>query len=48
MYRNLLLYLHSTAHRSVDAIEDNEQGIPARLNDPTTMLLNRGVYQVLT
>ena len=30
---NLLLYLHSTTHRPIDAVEDDEQGVTAGLND---------------
>ena len=41
--RNLLLHLDGTAHRSVDAVEYDEQGIAAGLNNPATMLINRGI-----
>ena len=41
--RYLLLNLHGTAHRSVDAVEHNEQRIAARLDDPAAMLINRGI-----
>ena len=38
MDRNLLLHLHGTAHRPVDAVEHDEQGIAAGLDDPAAML----------
>ena len=41
--RNLLLHLHGTPHGLVDAVEDDEQGVATCLNDPATMLLNRGI-----
>ena len=44
--RNLLLHLHGTAHRSVDAVEHHEQGIAAGVDDPAAMLLDRRVDQV--
>ena len=44
--RNLLLHLDGTAHRPVNAIEHDEQGIAAGLDDPAAMLVNRWVYQV--
>ena len=44
--RNLLLHLHGTAHRSVDAVEHDEQGIAPGLDDPAAMLLDRRVDQV--
>ena len=44
--RDLLLHLHSTAHRPVDAVEHDEQGIAASLDDPAAVLLDRWVYQV--
>ena len=34
---NLLLHLHRTTHGPVYAIEHNQQGIAARLDDPTVM-----------
>ena len=43
---NLLLYLHSTTHRPIDAVEDDEQGVTAGLNDSAAVLLYCGVYQV--
>ena len=43
---NLLLHLHGTAHRPVDAVEHDEQGIAAGLDDPAAMLLDRRVDQV--
>jgi hypothetical protein len=42
----LLLHLHRTTHRSVDAIENDKQGVAAGLNDPATMLINRGINYV--
>ena len=44
--RHLLLHLHGAAHRPVDAVEHDEQGIAAGLDDPATMLLDRWVDQV--
>ena len=41
--RNLLLHLHGTAHRPVDAVEYDQQGIAASLDDPAAMLLDRRV-----
>ena len=46
MDRNLLLHLHGTAHRAVDAIEHYQQRIAPGLDDPAAMLLYRWVYQV--
>ena len=46
MDRNLLLHLHGTAHRSVDAVEHDQQEIAPGLDDPAAMLLYRGVYQL--
>ena len=45
--RNFLLHLHGTAHRPIDAIEHDEQGVAARLDDPAAVLLNRRIDQVL-
>ena len=42
----LLLHLHGTAHRSVDAVEHHEQGIAPGVDDPAAMLLDRWVDQV--
>jgi hypothetical protein len=47
MDRNLLLYLHGTPNCSVDAVEDDQQRVAARLDDPAAMLINRGVDQAL-
>ena len=44
--RHLLLHLNGTSYRPVDAVEHDEQGIAASLDDPATMLLDRRVYQV--
>ena len=44
--RNLLLHLHGTAHRPVDAVEHDEQGVAAGLDDPAAMLLDRRIDQV--
>ena len=44
--RNLLLHLHGTAHRSVDAVEHDEQGVAAGLDDPAAMLLDRRIDQL--
>ena len=44
--RDLLLHLDGTAHRPVDAVEHDEQGIASRLDDPAAVLLDRRVYQV--
>ena len=46
MDRNLLLHLHGAAHRSVDAVEHDEQRVAAGLDDPAAMLLDRRVDQV--
>ena len=46
MDRNLLLHLHGAAHRSVDAIEHDEQRIAAGLDDPAAMLVDCWVDQV--
>ena len=47
MDRNLLLHLHGAAHRSVDAIEHDEQGVAASLDDPAAMLLMAGSIRLL-
>ena len=44
--RNLLLHLDGTAHRPVNAIEHDEQGIAPSLDDFAAMLLDRRVDQV--
>jgi hypothetical protein len=41
---NLLLDLYGTAHRTVDAIEHDEQRVATSLNDPTAVFIDRGVY----
>src|ERR1700693_3979680 len=38
MDRDFLLHLHGTAHRSVYAVEHDEQGIAPSLDDPAAML----------
>jgi hypothetical protein len=43
---NLLLDLRCTAHRSIDAIENDKQGVATSLNYPATMLINRGINYV--
>ena len=43
---HLLLHLHRTAHRSVNAVEHDEQRITAGVDDPAAMLLDRWVDQV--
>ena len=43
---NLLLHLHGTAHRPVNAIEYDQQRIASSLNNPAAMLIDRRVYQV--
>jgi hypothetical protein len=48
MYRNPLLYLHGTAHGPINAVEHNQERIAPSLDDPTAMLVDRGVYQVPT
>ena len=40
---DLLLHLHGTAHRPVDAIEHDEQRVAAGIDDPAAVLLDRGV-----
>ena len=42
---HLLLHLHGTAHRAVDAVEHDEQGVASGLNDPAAMLVDRRVDQ---
>ena len=42
---HLLLHLHRTAHRSVDAVEHDEQGIAPGVDDPAAMLLDGWVDQ---
>lgn len=44
----LLLHIYGAAHRSVDAVEDDEQGIAPRVDDPSTVLLDCWVYQVFS
>ena len=46
MDRNLLLYLHSTAHGPVNAVEHDEQRIATGLDDPAAVLFDRWVDQV--
>ena len=46
--RNSLLHLHRAAYRPIDAVEHNQQRIAPSLDDPATMLLYGGVYQVST
>ena len=41
--RNLLLHLRGAAHRSVNAVEHDQEGVTLSLDDPTTMLVNRWV-----
>ena len=43
VYRDLLLHLHGTAHRPVDAVECDQQRIAPGLNDPATVLLDGGI-----
>jgi hypothetical protein len=43
MNGDLLLHLHGTAHRAVNAIEHDEQRITSSLDDAATMLVNRGI-----
>jgi hypothetical protein len=47
MARNLLLHLHGAAHCPVDAIEYDEQRIPAGLDDPAAMFLDGWINEVL-
>jgi hypothetical protein len=42
--RNLLLHLHCTTHRSVNAVEHDEHRITSGLDDPAAMILDRRVY----
>ena len=44
--RYLLLHPHGTAHRPIDAIENNEQGIATGLNDLAAVFLYRRVDYV--
>ena len=46
MVGHLLLHLHRTAHRTVDAVEHDEQEIAPSLDELATVLLYRRVYQV--
>ena len=46
--RYRLLHLHGTAHRPIDAIEQDEQGVASGLNDSAAMLIDRRVYQSAT
>ena len=46
MDRHLLLHLHGTAHRPVDAVEHDQQRVAAGLDDPAAVLLDRRVDQV--
>jgi len=41
--RNLLLHFHGAAHRTVYAVEHDQEGVASRLDDPPTVLLNRRV-----
>jgi hypothetical protein len=41
--RNLLLHLHGTPHRPVNAVEYDEQRVSSGLDDPTVMLADRGI-----
>jgi hypothetical protein len=41
--RNLLLHFHGTAHGPIDAVKDDEQRISSGLDDPATMLADRGI-----
>ena len=43
--RHLLLHLHGTAHRPVDAVEHDQQRVAAGLDYSATMLRDRGVDQ---
>ena len=47
MIGHLLLHLHRTAHRPVNAVEHDEEGVAACIDDPAAMLLDRWVDQVL-
>ena len=42
---HLLLHLHRTAHRSINAVEHDEQGIASRVDDPAAMLVDGWVDQ---
>ena len=44
--RNLLLHFDGATHRSADAVEHNEEGITASLDDPATMPLYRRIDHV--
>ena len=39
-YLHLLLHLHGAAHRPLDAIEHDQQGIASGLDDQATMIIN--------
>ncbi len=41
----LLLHLNGTAHRAIDAVEHDEEGVASGLNDPAAMLVDRRVDQ---
>ncbi len=40
---NLLLHPHGTAHRAIDAVEHDEQGVTCGIDDPTAVLSDRRV-----
>ena len=42
---HFLLYLHSTAHRPINAVEDDEQGVTCGIDEPTAMLGDSWVNQ---
>ena len=43
--RHLLLHLHGTAHRSIDAVEHDEQRVAPGVDDPAAMLVDGRVDQ---
>jgi hypothetical protein len=45
IHRHLLLHFDRAAHRAVDAVKSDEQGIPASLYDPTAVLANGWIDQ---
>jgi hypothetical protein len=43
---HLLLHLDCTAHRSINAVEDDEEGITSRVDDSAAMLFDRRVDEI--
>jgi hypothetical protein len=43
---HLLLHLHGTSHRPIDAVEHDEQRVTAGLRDPAAVFLDRWINQI--